>query len=721
MVAGTGLIVGCSGSNLLPLSSESNEATDLKEIGAWLHISQEGVITYQVPSSEMGQGAMTGLTMVVAEELDADWTRMKAEFAPLNSEFNNPLWFGQLTGGSGSIMGFWEPMRELGATARAMLVKAAAMTWQVDESALTTSEGYVINGTQRLAYGDLVGVASTLNAPRKVSLKTPDEFKIIGKPMDRLDIPEKTNGKAVFGIDVTMPNLRIATAIFSPEIGGELESFDATEALKIKGVSHVIEIPGTLVDEYQPAGIAVVADSYYTALKATRAINAKWKSGPNAELSTEDIRASLISELDGMKKPDLAKYDNTVEVQYEVPFLSQSPLEPMNATAYVTANSCEIWAPTQAQTITWRRARKITGLDKDQIKLHTTYLGGGFGRRLESDYVDVAVYVSQQTGLPIKLIWSREQDMKNGYFRPSSIARFQFALGDDGNPVEWNSQLVVPDFLGRFIGDMLPISRFLPLGGIIRGSHALGVSAGDVEKEASFPYALEEFNAKVKTIRSPVPTGNYRAVAHSYTGFFAESAVDEAAHAAGKNPAEYRTQLLKLAKANGEKTDRPLNVLELVMKRSNWGSPEAGRFQGIGLSHANASFVAHVAEISVDSNKKVTVHKITSVIDCGIAVNPDLVRTQVEGSVFWSMCDVFKQEITISNGQVNQNNFYDYQTLTTQHMPEVDVYVVPSTEAPGGAGEPPIPPVAPAITNAIFAATGERLRKLPISQFGYTI
>lgn len=723
-----GLLASCASNIQLVSGATEPESTPAKA-DTWLHIDNNGVITYQVPAVEMGQGVQTGLSMIVAEELDADWHQIRSEFAKNDAAFNNPLLYAQMTAASRSIWAFWQPMRELGASVRAMLISAAAQQWQVDEASCHTDKGWVIHSSgKKLSYGALAKRASSLTPPRTPRLKSPEDFKIIGQSVPRVDIPLKTNGSAVYGVDITLPGMRIASLKLCPELEGDLASFDASKALSLKGVEQVLAIPKDLTNQFQPAGVAVIADSYFTAQKALKLIEVSWKKSPYSQLSSEKIKADMQTTLNDMNKPDLAAFERTLDVEYQTPFLTHAPLEVMNASARVDAQQCEVWAPTQNPAAAEKCAEIITGLATENITIHTPYLGGGFGRRLEIDYVAYAVYIAQQSQLSVKVIWSREEDMKHGYYRPASVARFQVALNEHGEPTTWHSQITAPHYFGRFQSLTIPATRHLPIDQITKPAVASGMT-DSMLATGPFLYAIDDFDMDVELAELPIPTGNHRAVMHSYTGFYAESVIDEAAHLAQADPYHYRRRLLLntmkqsnwIANRKGLDHQRLLTVLDKAAELSRWGETDEGHFQGIALSFSNKSFVAQVVELSVTANKKVTIHRITAVVDCGIAINPDSIKAQFEGGIFWALCGSFQEEITFKNGQVEQNNFYDYQTLYNRHMPVIDVHIVPSAAPPTGVGEPAIPALIPALTNAIYAATGDRVRQLPLKHLGYAL
>ncbi|WP_419812107.1 molybdopterin cofactor-binding domain-containing protein [Bacterioplanoides sp.] len=735
----SGLLASCS-SALMPLSSSitdpdsnsqtphNSETSHNSETNTWLHIDEQGVITYQLPSVEMGQGVQTGLAMIVAEELDADWSQIRTEFATNHPAFHNPMLFAQMTAASRSVWAFWEPMRVLGVSVRQMLTEAAAAQWQVSVDTCHTDRGWVVHTSgKKLSYGELAQYASQLTPPRNPTLKQPQDFKLIGQSLPRLDIPLKTAGQASYGIDVKVPDARIASIRLCPTLEGDLVSYNADKALALPGVEQVIAIPKDLTNQFQPAGIAVVADSYFTAQKALQLIDIQWHDGQYAQLSSDDIYANMRSTLDRMPQGDTRDFPKALTVEYQTPFLTHAPLEPMNATARVSDSHCDVWAPTQNTSAAEKCAEILTGLSRQQITIHTPYLGGGFGRRLEIDYVAYAVYVAQQSQVPVKLIWSREEDMKHGFYRPASVARFQIGLADDGYPTRWHSQITAPNYFGRFQTLTMPWTQYLPIDSMTKGTVASGMTDSLIAT-GPFPYAIDDFDMAVELADLPVPTGNHRAVMHSYTGFYAESVVDEAAHLAGIDPYQYRRQLLLntlkqsnwLANQKGLDHQRLLTVLDRAAQEAGWGEQASDRHQGIALSFSNKTCVAQVVELSVDEQKKVTVHQVTAVVDCGIAVNPDSIKAQFEGGIFWALCGTFSEELTLSNGQVEQNNFYDYQTLYTRHMPQVNVHIIASAEPPSGVGEPAIPALIPALTNAIFHATGERIRRLPIKHYGYS-
>ncbi len=703
LIGSAGLLIGCTTSIKPVSSSKTGEEVYGLNVKAWLHISPEGVVTYQVPSAEMGQGVLTALTMIVAEELDADWEKMNPQFAPKNPAFGTTLG-AQVTGGSSTIKNYWEPMRELGASARAMLVEAAALQWGVSPTECRTDNGFVIHSSgQKLHYGELAERASQISPPSHPGLKNPKDFKLIGHPIPRKDTPLKVTGQAQYGVDVQLDDLLIATLALSPVFGGQVKRYNEEAAMNSKGVVAVVPIPG---------GVAVVADSYWHALKGVEALKIEWDEGKNRHMSTESINQEMISVLNKMESAKFPKPIQTLQLEYSTQFLCHAPLEPMNCTAYVTENTCELWVPTQNFNITAIVASRISGVPQDQIKINRTYLGGGFGRRLEGDFVEFAVHASKAVKKPVKLIWSREEDLQHSFYRSGSKVRFQLGLDDQGVLQHWHCQLASPFHLERTMDENLPAVAWFPYTKLFGDpSVANGMSQGVFDPNP-FPYQIEDFNLDIELLDLPIPMGSHRSVMHSYTGFYKESAMDEAAHAAGKDPYEYRRMFLK-------KEPNQLRVLDLAAQKANWGKAPTGRFQGISLHKSFMTSVAEVAELSVADDGKVTIHKITAVVDCGLVVNPEIVKAQIEGGIFWALTATFTEEITFRNGRVQQSNFHDYQTLRTKDAPVVDVHIVTSQEPPTGVGEPGVPPLPAAITNAIFAATGKRARNLPLSKEGF--
>ncbi len=663
----------------------------------WLRIGADDSVTVMSSAMELGQGSMNAMPMLVAEELDVDWKKVHVQWAPADPAYGNPLRNGrQETVASISVRGFWRPLREAGAAARTMLVTAAAQTWKVPESSCSTEKGEVVHKSsgRSLRYGALVDKASTLPAPAKVTLKDPKNFRVLGHPIARLDIPEKVNGSAVYGIDVKVPNMLIAKVARCPVFGGSVASFNADKAKAVPGVHQVVQIR---------SGIAVVADSYGAATQGVLALEVKWNEGPNASLNSEDIRKRFIASAeltgavarnDGDVARALQGAAKKVEAVYEMPYLAHATMEPQNCTVDVRKDGCDVWVSTQSQTGAQEAAISVTGLPPSAVRIHPQYAGGGFGRRGESDFVTEAAEASKAVGRPVKVIWTREDDIQHDFYRPATYVRFWGAIDESGMPSAWMQRIVQPSILMRF------------------DPHALD-STGGVDKRAvdgskELPYTIP--NVRVEYVRNDpgIPLGFWRSVGDSISGFIVEAFFDELAAAAGKDPYELRRDLLKNA-------PRQKAVLELAAEKAGWGTPlPKGRARGISAHSCYDSFAAEVAEVSVGSNGQVRVHRVVCAVDCGWAVNPDTLIAQMEGGIVYGLTAALKGEITVKNGKVQQSNFNNYPMLSMREMPEIEVYIVPSTESPGGGGEPSTPPIASAVVNAIFAATGKRIRRLPI-------
>jgi isoquinoline 1-oxidoreductase beta subunit len=649
-------------------------------------------ITNSVP--EMGQGSMTTMPMIVADELDADWGKIKVEQAPANPAlYANPVTKTQSYGGSRGVRDHLEMWRKAGAAARTMLKQAAAQEWGVPESEVDTEPGTVIHrpSGRKLMYGQLVDRAAQLPVPQDPKLKTKDQFRYIGKEgIARLDIPLKTDGKAIYGIDVKVPGAQVGSIERCPVFGGKVETFDASAAKAIKGVSHVVQVTN---------GIAVVGDSFWSVMKGRRALKVKWNEGPLANLSSAEItrgyqdlakQPGQVARKEGDAEKVLGGGGKVIEAVYQVPFLEHACMEPMNCTASVKADRCEVWVPTQNPGGHQALAAKITGLPLEKVTINTTLLGGGFGRRGEPDFVTDAVETSKAIGGPVKIIWTREDDLQHGFYRPATYNVFKAALDTQGTPTAWWNRIVGPGIL------------------IQKGRAPAGsIDPAAVEGARNHPYDIPNILVEWKEKDFGVPVGFWRSVGSSQNAFITESFIDELAHAAGKDPYEYRRALLGKAK-------RHKTVLETAATKANWGAPlPAGRARGIAVAFSYGSYAAHVAEVSVTPDGQLRVHKLVCAIDCGIAVNPDQVRAQMEGGAIYAMTGMFDQ-ITLEKGRVQQSNFHDYPMLRIAEAPVVETHIVDSGEAPGGLGEPGVPPVAPSICNAVFALTGKRIRTLPI-------
>lgn len=659
---------------------------------AFLRIAPDDTITVVVGYSEMGQGVATAVPMLVAEELEADWSTIKVEFAPADPAYTNPLLGMQGTGGSTTVRGAWKPMREAGAAAREMLVAAAAATWGVDPSTCRAENGAVVSSSgKRLSYGKLAAKAATLPVPKEPKLKDPKRQRLVGTPRKRLDAPAKVDGSAAFGIDTKLPGLLVAVVARCPVFGGTVATIDDAKAKAVPGVKHVVKIG---------SGVAVVADGYWPAKTGRDALTLTWDGGKNADNSSERITRELagavrtkgaVARHDGEGERALAR-GTRVDAVYEVPFLAHATMEPMNCTAHVRPDGCDVWAPTQFQAAAQGTAAKITGLAPEKVRIHTTYLGGGFGRRAESDFIAEAVELSKAVGAPVKVIWSREDDVRHDFYRPATYNVLAASLGTDGMPIAFSHRIAGPSIMTRFFPQFVKN----------------GLDPSNVEGSANTPYAIP--NVHVEYVRRDVgvPVGFWRSVGNSQNAFIVESFIDELAHAAGKDPYEYRKSLLA-------KAPRHAAVLAMAAEKAGWGTPiAAGRSRGIAMHESFGSHVAEVAEVSVAPDGSVRVHRVVCAVDCGAVVNPLTVEAQMQSGIVFGLTAALYGEITIQHGGAVQGNFDAYRMLRMPEMPVVEVHIVPSTEPPGGVGEPGTPPIAPAVANAVFAATGKRIRRLPI-------
>ena len=658
---------------------------------AFVRIAGDGRVTVIVNKSEMGQGISTSLTMVVAEELDADWSRVGFEFAPADPVYAHPGYGIQMTGGSTSTMGMTEPMRRAGATARALLVAAAAQEWKVPAAECRTENSAVVHGPsgKRAGYGELAATAATLPVPAEVPLKDPQHFRLIGKSTHRLDTPAKVAGTAVFGLDVHLPGMLTAVVAHPPTFGGVAKSWDDRAALQVRGVRAVVDVG---------SGVAVVAESFWAAKLGRDRLRIEWDHGANAKVSSSALRASYaqLARTPGRiarKTGDAAA--RTLEAEYELPYLAHAAMEPLNCTVDLRPDACEIWAGTQFQTVDQAAAAGVLGLTPAKVKLHTTFLGGGFGRRANpaSDYIVEAAKIAKAVRAPLKLVWTREDDMRSGYYRPMWHSRITAALDASGAITAWTHTIV-----GQSIIEGTPFASFL-----IKD----GIDGTSVEGAEDLPYAIPNLQVELHTTTVPVPTLWWRSVGHSHTAFVVESFLDEVAHAAGTDPVALRRQLLA-----GK--ERHLGVLELAAARSGYGKPlPEGRAHGFALHFSFHTYVAIVLEVSLE-NGWPRVHKATCAVDCGQTINPDTVTAQLEGAVGFALSAALYSEITLQDGRVQQSNFHDYRLLRIHEMPAVEVHLVPSGAPPTGVGEPGVPPVAPALGNALFRLTGKRIRRLPI-------
>ena len=696
---GGGLVLGFSLPARIPLAEGAVRASKPFAPNAFIRIGTDNLVTVIVNKSEMGQGVYTSLPMLIAEELECDWTKIRVEAAPVDPSYNHTEWGSmQGTGGSSSVRSTWTQFRKAGATARLMLVDAAAAAWKVKPSTCRAENGFVIHDAtkKKLSYGKLATKAAKMEPPKDMPLKDPKDFQVIGKSVKRLDTPEKVNGKGMFGIDVKVPGMLIAVVAHSPVFGGKVKRYNADKAKAVSGVRNVIQVD---------SGIAVIADHFWQAHEGRDLLEIQWEEGDLAKLSTPKMReeyAALarkpgtLAKKKGSAEQAMDKAAKRLEAEYEVPYLAHATMEPLNCLVDARQDICEIWTGTQFQTADRNAAAKILGLKPDQVKLHTMLLGGGFGRRANpaSDFVSEAAHVAKAVRKPVKVIWTREDDMHGGYYRPMWYDRISAGLDGEGKPIAWRHTIV-----GQSIITGTPFEHMMVKNGI---------DATSVEGAQDIPYNIPNTFVDLHSPKTGVPVLWWRSVGHSHTAFVVESFMDELAHAAGKDPYEFRRELL---------TEHPRHkaVLELAARKAGWGTPLGeGRARGIAVHESFGSFVAQVAEVSVKPSGEVRVHRVVCAIDCGRFVNPDIVEAQMESGIVFGLTAALHGAITFMDGRVEQSNFHDYPLLRMKEMPKVEVYIMPSKENPQGVGEPGVPPIAPAVANAIFAATGKRIRSLPI-------
>lgn len=686
----------------LPLGSVGGaaEAKRTGQLNAWLKIDADDSITIVVDRSEMGQGVYTALPMLLAEELEVGLSRVKLVAAPVGDPYVNALNAGQLTGTSNSVQDAWEKLRKAGAQARMMLIAAAAQMWHVRPSDCRALDGKVVSAQGKTAtYGQLAQAAAGLPVPKDVQLKDPGQFRLIGKPLARLDTPSKVDGSAEFGIDVKLAGMMYAVIALSPTLSGKPVSVDASAAQAMPGVRRVVTTS---------SGVVVIADHFWQARKARDALRINWDQGANAGLDNAGIWSSLneaaasgpgtsalsrdevsASLKNGNAAEALRTAAKTFSAVYEVPLLAHATMEPMNCTADVKADRCDVYVGTQVQQLTQAAAAEAAGLKPDQVNVHTSFLGGGFGRRLEVDFVPAAVEASKAVGAPVKLIWTREDDISHDYFRPPAREEVSAGVDEKGRLISWALHITGPSITSRFD----PTNKN-PFDSVI-------------EYVQNFPYAVPSFDLRYTRREIGFNVGYLRSVSHTPNCFAVESSIDEIATVLSKNPLDFRLELLA-----GK--PRHTRVLELIAERSGWGHPPKGRYQGIAFMEGYSSHIAQVGEVSIVGGR-VKIHKITCVIDCGQTVNPRIVEAQLQSGIVYGLSAALWGAITLENGRVQQQNFHDYRVLRLPETPEIDVQIIPSDAPPGGIGETGVPPVAPAICNAIFAATGKRLRSLPIS------
>ena len=690
IAAGAGLVIG------FYLPHKGSAQKDLFSPNAYLRITPDNRVTIVVTRSEMGQGIRTALPMILAEELEADWKQIEIEQAGASTLYGD-----QTTGGSASIRTTWDPMRKAGATAREMLISAAALTWNVPRGSCTAESGHIQHKAsgRSLSYGDLVEKAAALPIPSDVTLKQSKDYKIVGQRLARVDSPDKVKGEALFGIDFKIPGMKYAVLSRCPVIGGKASRFDDKDSKKISGVSYV----GKVGD----SAVAVVADSVWGAMEGRRVLNVTWDEGPNQDLNSTGVMASLKQ---GASKKGVNLYSageparatgRHLSAEYSLPFMAHAPMEPGNCTAHHQGTKCEMWIPTQVPQDCRDSVATAIGLDPDQVKVNVTLMGGGFGRRLEHDYAVEAALVSKAINAPVKVLWTREDDMRFSTYRPASLHQLSATLDGSGMPSGLTHRIIAPSISGQ------------------KGQPVPNGVDPDLPDEAGPVYGIPNYLIESVLVDTPVPLGWMRSVYALQAAFALESFVDELAVAAGKDPLKYRLQLLAKDQdlpyfTTTWHTPRMRGVLQLAADKAGWDKPlPAGQYRGVACFGCFQSYVAEVVEISME-NDQPKVHRVVAAVDCGQVVNPSILEQQIQGGIVYGLANALRARITVEKGRIVQGNFDDYPPLRMDETPVVEAYAVSSAEAPTGIGEPSVPPLAPALCNAMYAATKKRVRALPI-------
>jgi isoquinoline 1-oxidoreductase beta subunit len=662
---------------------------------AFLEIAADDTVTVWVGQTNLGQGTHTGIPMIIADELDAAWERVRVKMALAAEPFKDPHWHVQVTGGSTSIRHRWDLLRKVGAAARQMLVEAAAERWKIPASPCVTKDGRVLHPDGRsLNYGQLVKAAAKQPVPEDPPLKTPQAYRIIGTPRKRLDTPDKVMGKTVFGVDFTLPEMCIAVVARPPRFGAALESFDEKAALAVNGVIKVVPLENKM---------AVCAKNTYAAIKGREALGIKWSAGSRPDLDDDALdviynahleKPGAVAKNKGDVATAFARAARTIEQSYKLPYIAHAQVEPINCSAHVEKERCRIWAPTQGQTAAQITASKLTGLPVEKVEVMTLPAGGGFGLRAEPDPVVDAVLLSTALKRPVKVMWTREDDFANDYFRPASRCRIKAGLDKNGRLIAWSHRVAAQSVMSRVLPQYVKN----------------GIDPDAISGVQDMPYALPNQLVEYAMVELPIPVGFWRSVGYSVNAFGVESFMDELAHAAGKDPVQFRLDHM-------EKGSRIYNLLSLLAEKSGWSTPvPAGRARGVAVTSCFESFAAHMAEVSVGKNGAITVHKMICALDCGTAVYPDAIRAQAEGGVVMGLSVAFHEKVRFADGGVKTANYDEYPVLTMRDVPDIEVHIARNNLKAGGIGEPVFPSVAPAVANAVFRATGVRLRSLPFDR-----